>query len=38
VVERIIEAHRGRLSIASEVGGGTTVTIDLPQNADGAAT
>jgi signal transduction histidine kinase len=30
VVERLVEAHHGRLAIESEVGRGTTVTIDLP--------
>jgi signal transduction histidine kinase len=37
VVERIVEAHRGRFSIESKVGGGTTVIIDLPQTVGSAA-
>ncbi len=34
--KRLIEAHRGRISIACPPGGGTTVTIQLP--AQSAAT
>jgi signal transduction histidine kinase len=34
VVERIVEAHRGRLLIESKVGQGTKVTIELPQASD----
>ena len=30
IVERVIEVHNGRLSLASEVGKGTTFTIELP--------
>jgi signal transduction histidine kinase len=30
VVEKLVEAHHGRLSIESEIGCGTKVTIDLP--------
>ncbi len=37
VVERIVEAHRGRLFIESEVGKGTKVVIELPQRADPAS-
>jgi len=37
VVERIVEAHRGRLLIESKVGHGTKVTIELPQISDLAA-
>jgi signal transduction histidine kinase len=33
-VERIVEAHRGRLLIESDVGKGTRVIIDLPQSRD----
>jgi signal transduction histidine kinase len=38
VVEKLIEAHHGRLSIESEVGCGTQVTIDLPQIRSATAT
>jgi signal transduction histidine kinase len=31
-VERIVEAHGGRLFIESDVGNGTKVMIDLPQS------
>jgi len=31
VVEKLVEAHRGRVSIESEVGSGTRVIIDIPQ-------
>ncbi len=34
VVERIVEAHRGRLLIESEVGKGTKVIIELPRIGD----
>ena len=34
VVERIVEAHRGRLLIESKVGQGTRVTIELPNASD----
>ena len=37
VVERLVEAHHGRLSIESEAGRGTKVTIDLPQISSTAA-
>ncbi|ANV99753.1 sensor histidine kinase [Bradyrhizobium icense] len=33
-VERIVEAHNGRLLIESDVGAGTRVIIDLPQSRD----
>jgi signal transduction histidine kinase len=33
LVERIVEAHRGRFFIESEVGEGTKVVVDLPQTA-----
>jgi signal transduction histidine kinase len=36
VAERVVKAHRGRLTIESEEGKGTKVTIDLPQSRDGA--
>jgi signal transduction histidine kinase len=38
VVEKLVEAHHGRLSIESEPGRGTKVTIDLPQISPAAAT
>jgi signal transduction histidine kinase len=38
VVEKLVEAHHGRLSIESELGRGTKVTIDLPQISPAAAT
>ena len=31
IVKHIVERHRGRLDIASRVGEGTTITVDLPQ-------
>jgi signal transduction histidine kinase len=34
LVERIVEAHRGRLLIESKVDQGTKVTIELPQTSD----
>jgi signal transduction histidine kinase len=34
IVRRIVEAHHGELSLASEVGKGTSVRIILPQQAD----
>jgi signal transduction histidine kinase len=34
VVERIVEAHRGRFFIESEVGKGTKVVIELPQSTE----
>ena len=37
LVERIVEAHKGRLFIESEVGKGTKVVIDLPHTAVSAA-
>jgi signal transduction histidine kinase len=37
VVEKLVEAHHGKLSIESEVGFGTKVTIDLPQMSASAA-
>jgi len=37
IVKHIVERHRGRLAIASEVGEGTTVTVALPAAAGGAA-
>ena len=36
IVERIVKDHRGALSIESEVGAGSTVTIHLPAWADAA--
>jgi signal transduction histidine kinase len=36
-VERIVEAHKGRLFIESEIGKGTRVVIDLPQSTGVAA-
>src|SRR5262249_1947129 len=38
VVDRIVEAHRGRLSIESKIGRGTKVTIELPQTSALATT
>ena len=37
VVEKLVEAHHGHLSIESEIGSGTRVIIDLPQIAPMAA-
>jgi signal transduction histidine kinase len=33
VVEKLVEAHQGRLAIESEIGSGTKVIIELPQTA-----
>lgn len=37
IVKHIVERHRGRLDIASELGKGTTVTVRIPQISEGAA-
>jgi signal transduction histidine kinase len=37
VVEKLVDAHRGRLAIESEIGRGTRVIIDLPQIGKAAA-
>jgi signal transduction histidine kinase len=34
IVKRIVEAHRGELSLVSQVGKGTTIRITLPQQTD----
>ncbi|HEY6869508.1 MAG TPA: ATP-binding protein, partial [Novosphingobium sp.] len=36
IVKHIVERHRGRLDIASELGHGTTVTVQLPAIAGSA--
>jgi signal transduction histidine kinase len=38
LVERIVEAHKGRLFIESEVGKGTQVIVDIPRSKDVVAT
>jgi two-component system phosphate regulon sensor histidine kinase PhoR len=37
IVKHIVVRHRGRLSIASELGSGATFTVKLPAHAEGAA-
>lgn len=37
VVEKLVEAHQGRLAIESEIGSGTKVIIDLPETGHAAA-
>ena len=34
IVKHIVERHRGRLDIASELGVGTTITVRLPRHVE----